>query len=84
MGITFVLFGTALARAQLVGRVTASVGVLAGLLYMTVGVAVGHTGFEKPGGPVVQLLMVMFVGGILAAGLRTKTAARQQAAPVPA
>ena len=38
------------------------------------GIAVGHSGLDKPGGPIVQLLMLTFVGGILAAGLRTKRA----------
>lgn len=71
MGITFILFGTALARTRLVGRVPVFAGITAGVLYMTIGVAVGHTGLDKPGGPIVQLLMLTFVGGILAAGLRT-------------
>ena len=74
MGITFILFSTALARAQFVSRITAAAGIVAGVLYMTIGVAVGHSGLDKPGGPIVQLLMLTFVGGILAAGLRTKRA----------
>ena len=82
LGITFVLFGTALARAQLIGRVTAATGILAGLLYMTIGIAVGHTGLDKPGGPIIQLLMLTFVGGILAAGLRGH-ATRAAAEPTP-
>ena len=73
LGITFILFGTALARARLVSRWAAAAGILAGLLYMTIGVAVGHTGLDKPGGPIVQLLMLTFIGGVLVAGLRRKT-----------
>jgi hypothetical protein len=82
MGITFVLFSTALVRARLIGRLTASAGVIAGLLYMTVGIAVGHTGLDKPGGPIIQLLMLTFVGGILAAGLRTSKVAPGTPLPV--
>jgi len=48
---------------------------------MTIGVAVGHTGLDKPGGPIVQLLMLTFVGGILAAGLRGNTASQPAARP---
>ena len=84
MGITFILFSTALARAQLVSRFFAAAGIVAGLLYMTIGVAVGHTGLDKPGGPIVQLLMLTFVGGILAAGLRRQTNSRELATPIPA
>jgi hypothetical protein len=84
MGITLILFGTALARTRLVSRVAASAGILAGLLYMTIGVAVGHTGFDKPGGPLVQLLLLVFVGGILTAGLRRQTRPRELADPTPA
>lgn len=70
MGLTLTLFGTAAARSGIVARWAGFAGILAGLLYIAIGVAVGHTGLDKPGGPVVQLLMGAFVGGILYSGLR--------------
>jgi hypothetical protein len=82
MGITFVLFATALARARLVGRFTALAGVAAGVLYMSIGVAVGHTGLDKPGGPIVQLLMLLFVGGVLTAGFRRERGPREAVQPL--
>ncbi len=45
MGLTFMLYAAAAVRAGVVARWAAG----AGMLYMAVGVAVGHTGFEKPG-----------------------------------
>jgi hypothetical protein len=84
MGLTFAVFGTALARTGLVSRWAASAGILAGLAYMAIGVAVGHTGFEKPGAAVVQLLMGIFVSGILYAGLRRESRTRQATQLTPA
>lgn len=72
LGLTFVLFGAAAVRSGIIARWAAAAGIGAGLLYAAVGVAVGHTGFEKPGGPVVQLLMLTFVIGVLVAGLRRR------------
>ena len=76
LGLTFVLFATAALRARIVARWVAGAGILAGLLYAAVGVAVGHTGFDKPGGPLVQLLMLTFVAGVLAAGARREHGTR--------
>jgi hypothetical protein len=84
MGITFILFSTALVRAQLVNRFVALAGITAGVLYASIGVAVGHTGLDKPGGPIVQLFMLLFVGGVLAAGFRTERSPRRTGAPVAA
>jgi hypothetical protein len=84
MGATFVLFATALVRARLIGRWAGFAGIVAGLLYMTIGVAVGHTGFEKPGGPAVQLLMLSFVAGVLIATRRGKAHSRPTAVAIPA
>ena len=70
------LFGAAAVRAGIVARWVGGAGILAGSLYAAVGVAVGHTGFEKPGGPVVQLLMLVFVIGVLVAGLRREGGGR--------
>ena len=76
MGITFVLFAAAAARSGIVARWAAGAGVLGGILHMAIGVAVGHSGFEKPGGPVVQALMLAFVAGVLLAGARREPDAR--------
>jgi hypothetical protein len=84
MGLTFALFGTAVARTGIVARWAGFAGILAGLAYATIGVAVGHTGFEKPGAGVVQLLMGIFVSGVLYAGFRGRTGARQAAQVSPA
>lgn len=72
LGLTFVLFGAAAVRSGIIARWAAAAGIAAGLLYAAVGVAVGHTGFEKPGGPIVQLLMLTFVVGVLTAGVRRR------------
>ena len=39
----------------------------------------GHSGFEKPGGPAVQLLTIAFVIGVLVAGLRREARSAQPA-----
>ena len=75
MGTTFVLYAIAALRSGILARWAAAAGIAAGAAYMSVGVAVGHTGFDKPGGPVVQLLMLVFVAGVLAGGAR-RTAGR--------
>ena len=79
LGLTFVLFGLAIARTGVVFRWVGWVGMLAGLLYMTIGVAVGHSGLEQPGDPVVSLLFLLFAVGVLVAGLRARD--RVEAAP---
>lgn len=71
LGLTFALFGTAAVRSGIVARWVGGAGILAGALYAAIGVAVGHTGLDKPGGPVVQLLMLTFLIGVLVAGLRS-------------
>ena len=77
LGATFILFGTAAARAGVVNRAIAGVAILAGSAYAGIGVAVGHSGLDKPGGPIVYLLMLTFVIGILAAGARRREAGGQ-------
>jgi hypothetical protein len=72
LGLTFVLFGVAIARTGIVFRWLGWIAVLGGLLYMAVGVAVGYSGFEKPGDGVIQLLFLIFVVGVLVAGIRRK------------
>jgi hypothetical protein len=84
MGITFILFSAALVRARMLSRFAAAAGIGAGVLYMSIGVAVGHTGLDKPGGPIVQLLMLLFVGGVLTAGFGGSRSARQIAQPIAA
>jgi hypothetical protein len=84
MGLTLALFGTAVARTGIVARWAGFAGILAGLLYIAIGVAVGHTGLDKPGGPVVQLLLGVFVGGILYSGLRRERRTRQATQLTPA
>ena len=39
---------------------------------MATGVAVGYSGFEQPGGLVIQLLFVIFFLGVLVAGVRKR------------
>ena len=51
LGLTFVLFGVAIARTGVVSRWLGWVGVLAGLLYGAIGVAVGYSGLETAGRP---------------------------------
>jgi uncharacterized membrane protein YoaK (UPF0700 family) len=43
--------------------------VLGALLYMAIGVAVGHSGLEQPG-DLVQVLFLIFMIGVLVAGVR--------------
>ena len=69
MGATLILFGALAMRSGVIVRWAGAAGIAAGTLYVAIGIAVGHSGFEKPGGPLVQTLMLIFVGGILAAGL---------------
>lgn len=76
MGATFILFGTAAARAGIVSKVAAGAGILAGSAFAGIGVAVGHTGLDKPGGPLVYLLMTTFIIGILATGHRRARSGR--------
>jgi hypothetical protein len=76
MGTTFILFGTASVRSGIIARWAATAGIAAGVLYMAIGVAVGHSGFDQPGGPVVQLLMLTFVAAVLVAGIRCGREAR--------
>ena len=72
LGLTFVLFGAAIVRSGIVPRALGAVAIAAGSAYAAIGVAVGYEGFEQPGGMVVQLLFVVFVGGVLSAGLRAR------------
>jgi hypothetical protein len=71
LGLTFVLFGIAILRTGLVYRWLGVIAAAAGLLYAAIGVAVGYTGFEKPGELAVTLLFVVFMVGVLVAGLRS-------------
>jgi hypothetical protein len=41
-----------------------------GVLYAAVGVAVGYSGFEEPGGLLTSLLLLVFMIGVLATGVR--------------
>lgn len=70
LGLTFVLFAVAIARSAIVPRAIAAAGAAAGTAYAAIGVAVGHEGFEQPGGLLVQLLFVVFIAGVLTAGVR--------------
>ena len=74
-GLTFLLFGTAIARTGIVWRWTGWVAVLAALLYMALGVSVGHNGLEQPGDLVIQLLFLIFVVGVLVSAVRGKSSA---------
>jgi hypothetical protein len=42
---------------------------------MVVGISVGHTGLDKPGGPVILLLFLTFVAAVLVARPRSSRAA---------
>jgi hypothetical protein len=72
LGATLVLFGVAVARTGIVYRWLGPVAVVGGIAYATVGVAVGHSGLEQPGGPLISLLFLVFMVGVLVAGLRRK------------
>jgi len=67
-----VLFGVAIVRTGLIYRWLGAVAVAAGLLYAATGVAVGYTGFEQPGDLVVSVLFLVFMVGVLVAGLRRR------------
>ena len=73
LGLTLTLFGIAAARARIIAAWLGAVGVLAGLLFATIGIAVGESGLEQPGDPLFSLLVVTFASGILASGLRTRS-----------
>lgn len=73
LGLTIVLFGVAVALTGVVARWLGWVAVLSGLLYMAVGVAVGYSGFEKPGDLVIQSLFAIFMVGVLLAGVRRES-----------
>lgn len=74
LGLTILLFGAAIARTGIIRRWLGWVGMIGGLLYMATGIAVGYRGFESgfgnAAGDAVQLLFLVFVVGILVAGLR--------------
>jgi hypothetical protein len=72
LGLTLVLFGVAIARTGIVFRSLGLVAVISGLLYVATGVAVGYSGLGQPGGLVIQLLFLIFMGGVLVAGLRRR------------
>lgn len=74
LGVTFVLFGIAAWRGGVVASWAGLAGITAGALYAAVGIAVGHTGLDKPGGPVIQLLMLTFIVGVIAGRTRTRGA----------
>ena len=74
MGTTLVLFGTAAIRGRVIARWAGWAGIVAGTAYATIGVAVGHSGLDKPGGPAVQLLILTFVAGVVLAGRRRPAA----------
>jgi len=59
LGLTFILFGIAIARTGIVSRWLGWIAVLAGVLYGAIGVSVGHTGFEQPGDLVIQVLLAI-------------------------
>ena len=62
LGLTFVLFGGAIARTGLVYRWLGVIGVLAGLVYAAIGVAVGYSGLgPTPGDLPVTVLFVVFM-----------------------
>lgn len=70
LGLTLVLSGLAIARSGVVYRWLGLVAAISGLLYGATGVAVGYSGFEQPGGLVIQLPFVVFFIGVLVAGVR--------------
>jgi hypothetical protein len=75
-GLTMVLFGAGIARTGIVARWLGWIAVLGGALYMATGIAVGYAGFESgfgdATGDALQLLFLVFVVGLLVAGLRRK------------
>jgi hypothetical protein len=73
LGLTIVLFGVAVARTGVVARWLGWIAVVGGLLYMAVGVTVGYSGFEKPGDLFIQSLFLIFIVGVLLAGVRRES-----------
>lgn len=80
LGLAFVLFGIAIVRTGLVARWLGIVGAVGGLVYAGIGIAVGYSGFEKPGAVVVNLLFLTFTVGLLVEGFRRKDAVEPAAA----
>jgi hypothetical protein len=76
LGLTIVFFGAAIVRTGIVARWLGWIGAIGGVLYMATGIAVGYSGFESgfgdAAGDPLQLLLVIFVVGILVAGVRRK------------
>jgi len=73
LGLTFVLFGIAVARTGLVYRWLGGIAILAGLVYAALGVGVGYSGLgQRPGDLLVTLLFLVFMVGVLVAGLRRR------------
>ena len=86
LGLTLVLFGVAVVRTRIVPRWLGWGGVLAGLLFMVVGVIVGEVGFDHrqaPFGLAALLFYLIFSVGILVVGWRTKEPPAGSGAPAP-
>jgi len=71
LGLAFILFSIATARARIVAYWVAGLAIIGALAYMAIGIAVGYPGLEKPGG-FVQLLFFVFMVAVLVAGLRRR------------
>lgn len=82
LGLTFALFGAALARSRSIAPAFGGLAILGGGLYAAIGIAVGHSGLDKPGGLAIQLMFLAFIGAVLAAGRRER-ATERAAAPRP-
>lgn len=73
-GLTLILLGVAIAVSRLLGGWLGWVAVVAGVLYLAIGIDVGYrgleSGFHDVGGVGSQLLVVVFVVGLLVTELR--------------
>jgi hypothetical protein len=76
LGLTLVLFGAAIVLTGMVPQWLGWVGGIVGVLYIATGIAVGYSGFENgfgnAAGHATQLLLLIFVIGMLVVGVRSK------------
>ena len=84
LGLGLMLVGAAIATTRLLGSWLGWVAILAGALSVAVGIDVGYagleSGFQDVAGLAHQILLVVFVIGVLVAGLRSRGGAKPAAA----
>jgi Domain of unknown function (DUF4386) len=80
LGVAFLLLGAAAVVSRLIPRWLGVLLVLAGLLSLAIGISVGYagleSGFQDAVGIALQLVILVFIFGLLVTGLRTRGPAR--------